>query len=463
MFKKIFSIFLAVLALLAALAFTSCARQYDVRFELNGGSLPKEDGNSYHIGDEYILPTPTKSGHEFDGWYLTEDFSGDPVVSIILGESEAVTLYAKFVRLIKITYQTEGGVTSNPTLVRQDEIVELSGAVLDGMIFEGWYTESEYKNRIKSLICPTRDLTLYAKYYGRYSITYDLCGGKNHHLNPDYYDSDRGALLFDPERPGYEFLGWYNDATDERFSHLPVGNKGDLRLVAKWKPIAYSIEWELNGGSVDIKLDKSYVYGVGLGDAPLPEATREGSIFLGWYNVIGEGEELIEAIDGETKGDLILEARFYTNDKRVVTELFPLNVSTKEVEGTQISQNGYLIEIPEELRPFADAGILGININACFTVGLRTQGNGTATLSVSFFADGEGHFLCSETVKGGGYAEYGSWSYSMSSTYHSITVRGGGVYVGYGYYFSSNRESADAVSDLIAICDSVSYSFYLIK
>lgn len=460
--NKILFVLLFILLLLATLTLPSCARRYDVRFELDGGIMPREDGKGWRLGDEYILPTPTKSGYEFEGWYLTEDFYGDPVESIILGDSESVTLYAKFVKLIKITYETAGGLTLNPTQVRQDEIIELAESSLDGYIFDGWYTDSSYKNKVTHLICPSNDLTLYAKYHGKYSVTYDTCGGENHYLNPDYYESNMGALLFAPERVGYKFLGWYNKATDEKISFIPLGHEGNLSLIAKWQVNTYSIEWVLNGGSVDVKLKNSYVYGVGLGDGGIPEAYREGSIFLGWYSITGEGESLIEAIDSETVGDLRVEAKFYTNDPRVLTDLFSLSAQTKEIEAEQLYENAYHIEIPEELIPFAEAGILGINIDACFTVGLRTQNNRGATLSAYLLLDGESHFVCSNTVKGGGNLEYGSWEYSTSSKFNSITVDPDGIYIGCIYYLSS-EVAGDSTTDLIATCDSVSYSFYIIE
>ena len=462
MFSKNLSIFLALLTIFLVLTLSSCRRSFDVTFELSGGVMPEDDGSSFSIGDEYILPTPTKPNHEFDGWYLTKDFSGEPITSIILGESENLTLYAKFVRLVKVTYKTEGGVTTNPTLVRQDEIVELSDATHDCLTFEGWYTEKEYKNRLTKLIYPTNDLTLYAKYLSRYSIAYDTAGGVNNQLNPEAYDSENGALLFAPEREGYEFLGWYNLLTDERVSFIYVGMSGDFSLIAKWKPIIYSIEWELNGGSADTKLAKTYTHGVGI-DGRLPEVAREGSIFLGWYNIEGGKDERIEFIDENTRGDLSLEARFYTNDKIVVKDLFSLTTSTKAVEAEQVSIDGHHIEIPEELRPLAEAGVLVVRLSACFSIGIRTQGSGSATLSVFFFAGEVGHSVLSKTAKGGGNGKYGRWSYSTASVSVSLPANSDGLHIGYGYYLTSGKESADATTDIVAICDSVSYSFYIIK
>ena len=42
------------------------------------------------------LQPATLGGYAFLGWYLTADFSGDPVTAIPKGITENVTLYAKF-------------------------------------------------------------------------------------------------------------------------------------------------------------------------------------------------------------------------------------------------------------------------------------------------------------------------------------------------------------------------------
>lgn len=69
-----------------------------ITYDCGEGELPAEGAWSkvYRIGqgDQVVLPTPTREGFDFTGWYLTEDCAGDPVTAIPAGSVGAVVLYA---------------------------------------------------------------------------------------------------------------------------------------------------------------------------------------------------------------------------------------------------------------------------------------------------------------------------------------------------------------------------------
>lgn len=52
-----------------------------ITYILNGGSQDDPAEDSYYEGIRYTLSTPTKEGFEFLGWYTSNDFTGDKVVS----------------------------------------------------------------------------------------------------------------------------------------------------------------------------------------------------------------------------------------------------------------------------------------------------------------------------------------------------------------------------------------------
>ena len=60
-------------------------------------------------GEEFTLPTPPSRGKEweFAGWYLSNNFSGAPVTSVIA--DMGTTYYAKWDRRYKITLDLNGG------------------------------------------------------------------------------------------------------------------------------------------------------------------------------------------------------------------------------------------------------------------------------------------------------------------------------------------------------------------
>lgn len=68
--------------------------EYTITWVLNGGSLSGYK-TSYTVEDEYTLPNPTRASYTFDGWYETEDFSGQRVTALIRETGNKV-FYAKW-------------------------------------------------------------------------------------------------------------------------------------------------------------------------------------------------------------------------------------------------------------------------------------------------------------------------------------------------------------------------------
>lgn len=75
---------------------------YSVILESNGGSV--DTLNKYVEGTAVTLPTPTKTGHNFMGWFISAAFDGEPVTEISAGDYGNKTFYAKWEI---ITYQVK--------------------------------------------------------------------------------------------------------------------------------------------------------------------------------------------------------------------------------------------------------------------------------------------------------------------------------------------------------------------
>lgn len=67
--------------------------------------------------------------------------------------------------------------------------------------------------------------------------------------------------------------------------------------------IKHNITWDCDGGVLE-DAPSDYVEGEGLKELPIP--TKEGYIFLGWFN----GEEKVEKIDIESSTDILLKAKW---------------------------------------------------------------------------------------------------------------------------------------------------------
>lgn len=103
-----------------------------------------------------------------------------------------------------------------------------------------------------------------------------------------------------PIRYGYVFDGWYTAETDgEKFDFNTIISE-DITLYAKWEeyryvviptptPVYYTVTFDANGGTTAsdyVKVASGSAIGV------LPEATKEGHTFLGWYTDETEGTQI---------------------------------------------------------------------------------------------------------------------------------------------------------------------------
>ena len=164
---------------------------------------------------------------------------------------------------------------------------ELPTPVRDGYAFEGWHTATEYGTRItEATPFEAKDnQTLYAVWSKLYTITFHPNGGEVSPTSKTLTENDTVyGELPTPTRDGYIFEGWHTAteygtriAADTEFA-----DKRNQTLYAVWAEIkeTYEVTLEANGGTVtpsSVTVEEGGVYGA------LPEPSRDGCAFLGWF------------------------------------------------------------------------------------------------------------------------------------------------------------------------------------
>ena len=189
---------------------------------------------------------PTKKGYTFDGWY---DENDKKVTGIPAGSTGDKVFYAKWkVINYQITYVLDGGTNAadNPTEydIEDDEIV-LSDPTKEGYKFLGWYDNAAFEGEAVKNIPKgsTGDKVFYAKWEViNYSITYYV-DGEVYSVDDKYstYNIETGldALPAAPEKEGYTFKGWYENAAFEgdAVTVILAGSTGAKTFYAKWEEI----------------------------------------------------------------------------------------------------------------------------------------------------------------------------------------------------------------------------------
>ncbi|MEO1772052.1 InlB B-repeat-containing protein [Candidatus Enterococcus ferrettii] len=279
------------------------AVEYTVNFlDPEGGTITKEQ---YYTVEKGLasLPTPTRKGYSFAGWYDGEN----KVESIPDGSKGDRNLTARWnVETYKVTFDSAGGEAVNS----QDYTVEKGLASLPtpmrkGYSFAGWYDGA---NRVESIPDgSTGDRNLTARWsLETYTVIFDSAGGEA--VNPQDYTVEKGLVsLPTPTRKGYSFAGWYDGAN--KVESIPDGSTGDRNLTAHWNIETYTVMFDSSGGEAVHSQD----YTVEKGLVSLPTPTRKGYSFVGWY----DGENKVESIPDGSTGDRTLTAHWQANSYMV--------------------------------------------------------------------------------------------------------------------------------------------------
>ena len=160
--KRLFTVAaLTVLLALAMLVFASCetGKTYTLTFETGNGSavspIKAKAGDKIQLPDE-----PTLDGHRFDGWYLSEDFSGEKAALPETMPAENRTYYAKFtaIKTATLTLDAAGGVL-------ETSVFELEAT---GAVFGGWFNGNSAVT--ENTVMPANGLTLTARYKASYVV-----------------------------------------------------------------------------------------------------------------------------------------------------------------------------------------------------------------------------------------------------------------------------------------------------
>jgi uncharacterized repeat protein (TIGR02543 family) len=261
--------------------------QATLRFNSNGGSSV---ANIIKAEGSYIsLPTPTRSGYEFKGWYenqsLTLKFNKSTM------PSTSFTLYAKWeekevddkppVQQYKtLTFHSNGGSIVSSVIELSGTSITLPEPTKRDYKFMGWFEEQSFTTRFDDSVMPNQNKTLYAKWGKIYDITYSYKIGSSNMAKIGKYAEGETLKLFIPtSTTRYTFVGWYEDSAFTReFTRNTMPNQ-DIRIFGKFDvKEEYILTFNSNNGSEVSPIEK-------LPGEPisLPTPTRSGYKFEGWY------------------------------------------------------------------------------------------------------------------------------------------------------------------------------------
>ena len=190
-------------------------KTFNISFNTNGG------GNIESIKVEYNskfnLPTPSKDGYIFDGWYKEETFvnrfTNDNIVDndLVLFAKWKVNTYT----YSTISFNSNGGSPVDEMLVLNDSTISIPLSVKESNILEGWYLDSSFNTPFDNKTIIDKDITLYAKWKDAnsvesYSVKFDPDNGSG--IINELVEKDHYALMAEePLKEGYIFVNWVDE------------------------------------------------------------------------------------------------------------------------------------------------------------------------------------------------------------------------------------------------------------
>lgn len=236
--------FHAAIVIIAAILLVAAGATYlltqddgwSITYETDGGTLPDGAPVSYHEGDSFALPVPTRDGYVFMGWSTSQGSSD--TVETVEGLSGDIVLYASWIEAVEhsIEYVLDGGTLPEGSV---RTFIGGVGAVLpiperEGMVFAGWFEDPEFTTPVVVL---GRDVLEDVTVYACWDEEVPTGTGYVWEVSGEYYNGDirhtvegtvREEVL--AERDG----AYYIQTTSDLTYTWPTGSTTDDSVRGRW-------------------------------------------------------------------------------------------------------------------------------------------------------------------------------------------------------------------------------------
>lgn len=442
-------------------------KQHTVSFDPNGGTV-REGSVAVTYGTLYgTLPTPTRTGYRFDGWYMSE---GERVRKV--EKNDAVTLTGDAVltahwspKRPEISFHANGGsmyfngVQSSlcTALYYYDKPYgELPVPKREGYTFLGWFTEKTEGMQVFSstpmLFSSASDL--YAHWSGnQYTVTLDPQGGELYQKLYGVTFGEKYGELPVPQKENYAFTGWElgNELGGTSVNAtMSVKVAGDHTLYATYRGNAVKLIYDNNGGSEGTASSKTVYYGETVGTLRSP--VRSGYEFLGWF---ADGGRITEDTVVTLTKDTTIRAEWKKKGYKVTFDACGGECSTD----VRIYSNGEVYgSLPVPVR----TGFTFQGWYTSETAGTQIKSTDTVKLSADdrLYARWKGNVYTVALDLNGGTAASQSKTVTFGGTYGTLPTpkRTGFTFAGwftkkqYGYKVTSGSHVETAQDHVLYAC-----------
>ena len=300
--------------------------EYTVTFDANGGSLWAASPTTRsvtHGSAIGTLPTVTRTGYTFLGWYTSPNvWEGWQVYASTIVTANA-TYYARWERIaFTMTFDANGGSGGGDyTYYYGDSIGSVPTPWRDGYTFLGWYTAKTGGTKVTESTTVNANAIYYAQWrINSYTVTFNANGGS---VGTPSVTRNYGAAigtLPTPTRTGHTFLGWFTASSGGTQVSASTAVTANAIYYAHWQVNTYTVTFNANGGESSCSYSRTYGSQVGT----LPTASRSGYVFKGWFTAVAGGTQV--AASTAVTGNATYYAHWATYAEELAAVLGTANV-----------------------------------------------------------------------------------------------------------------------------------------
>lgn len=247
------------------------------------------------------LPTPSKEGYEFKGWYYSLEFSDQtqvkPGVDVVNND---VVLYPMFnILSYNVSFNLNGGkgeqINSFIKNYNQEFVFptkESANINNDGLDLKGWCENSSGVGDVfapgTTFNVPSKNITFYAIWNYPTTIINYITGDGGNYIAPQQARTGElvpvNVIISSVEKTGYKFSGWcFDEGCTQLVDFTKYILTGDsVNFYAKWEPVEYKATFYVDGSEYVVSSAISKIYYDSYVIKPV-DPQKANAVFEGWY------------------------------------------------------------------------------------------------------------------------------------------------------------------------------------
>ncbi|MBP5684501.1 MAG: InlB B-repeat-containing protein [Bacilli bacterium] len=358
-------------------------QEYVLTLDYNYNNLVDRSYRVTTVSPYGTLPTLTRDGYTFLGWYTAKTGGTKILATTIFTGTSDTTIYAHWQQnaatYYTVTFNSNGGSSvASQSVIKNGKATKPANPTKTGYTFKEW----QLNNQTYDFNTPvTSNITLTAVWnINKYTVTFNSNGGSSVASQTVSYNG-KATRPANPTKTGYTFKEWQVNNKTYDFNTPITGN---ITLTAIWTINKYTVTFNSNGGSSVASQTVSYN-----GKATRPaNPTKTGYTFKEWqlnnktydFNCSVTSNITLVAIWQKNDGTVItLKEILIDNGYKVVdtyTSGYPVGVSISSLK----SKIGNNITIEAKTDIISTGSVIKRN-NESYTVYLIGDLNGDGKIN----------------------------------------------------------------------------------